>query len=127
MPDAPADAARRIEHPVPGLPPLPQNKWEYRERFPELNQFLGGYFHQDFFEEYTSYKEAVDDYVAEASDDDLNQLARDISALLTAAAADGGLERATSILGMDVSPPPGSGIRQWLGDVAGIVSRRAEE
>lgn len=117
---------RRIEDPVPATLPLPQNKWEYRERFPELNQFLGSYFHQDFFDEYTSYKEAVDDYVAGASENDLNQLVRDISKLLTSAVADSDLKQATSILGMDVSPPPGVGIRQWLSDVAGIVSRRAE-
>ena len=114
---------RRIGHPVPEAQPLPQNNWEYRERFPELSQFLGSYFHQDFFDEYTSHGEAVDDYLAGTSETDRNQLVRDIAELLALAATDRNLKEATSLLGMEVSPPTGVGIRQWLADVPGIVSR----
>ena len=114
---------RRIGHPVPEAQPLPQNNWEYRERFPELSQFLGSYFHQDFFDEYTSHGEAVDDYLAGTSETDRNQLVRDIAELLALAATDRNLKEATSLLGMEVSPPTGVGIRQWLADVSGIVSR----
>ncbi|BFO17218.1 hypothetical protein SHKM778_36060 [Streptomyces sp. KM77-8] len=53
---------------------MPQSRWEYRERFPELSQFLGGHFHQDFFDEYASYTEAVDDYLAGASETDRGNL-----------------------------------------------------
>ncbi|MFI8307205.1 contact-dependent growth inhibition system immunity protein [Streptomyces sp. NPDC085927] len=103
---------------------LPRNKWEHREHFPEPNQFLGSYFHQDFSDEYTSHREAVGDYLAGASETDLEQLVRDISELLAPAATDADPKQAASVLGMDVSPPPGVGIRQWLDDVAGIASRR---
>lgn len=115
--------ARQIGHPAPKAQRLPQSNWEYRERFPELNQFLGSYFHQDFFDEYTSHSEAVNDYVAGASETDRNQLMRDIAELRALAVTDKELKEATSILGMEVSPPAGVGIRQWLADVSGIVSR----
>lgn len=114
---------RQLENPAPAPQSLPTGKWEYGERFPELNQFLGGYFHQDFFEEYASYSDAVDDYLAGASESDRDQLVRDISDLLSLATTDRELKQAVSILGMDVSPPSGTGIRQWLSDVHGIVSR----
>ncbi|MFJ8542566.1 contact-dependent growth inhibition system immunity protein [Streptomyces sp. NPDC093586] len=103
---------------------LPQNKWEYRERFPELNQFLGAHFHQDFSDEYTSYAEAVDDYLSGASDADLDQLVRDVTGLLAMAATDKDLKQAVSVLGMDVSPPSGISVRRWLEEVAGTVAER---
>ncbi|WP_431330190.1 contact-dependent growth inhibition system immunity protein [Streptomyces sp. IPPR8] len=113
---------RQIANPVPATPSLPAGKWEYRARFPELNQFLGAYFHQDFFDEYASYDDAVDDYLAGASDSDRDQLVRDISDLLSLTTADRDLKQAATVLGMDVAPPSGTGIRQWLCDVLGVVS-----
>ncbi|WP_217253914.1 contact-dependent growth inhibition system immunity protein [Streptomyces sp. AC602_WCS936] len=118
---------RQIENPVPAVQSVPTGKWEYQARFPELNQFLGGYFHQDFFEEYASYSEAVGDYLSGASEGDREQLVRDISDLLSLATTDRELKQATSVLGMDVSPPSGIGIRQWLNDVHDIVSRYSRE
>ncbi|WP_122619044.1 contact-dependent growth inhibition system immunity protein [Streptomyces sp. Tu 4128] len=114
---------RQIENPAPAVQSLPTGKWEYRARFPELNQFLGGYFHQDFFEEYTSYSAAVDDYLTGASVSERDQLVRDISDLLSLATTDRELKQATSILGMDVSLPSGTGIRPWLRNVQNAVSR----
>ncbi|MET8819708.1 contact-dependent growth inhibition system immunity protein [Streptomyces rochei] len=113
---------RQIANPVPATPSLPAYKWEDRARFPELNQFLGAYFHQDFFDEYASYDDAVDDYLAGASDSDRDQLVRDISDLLSLTTADRDLKQAATVLGMDVAPPSGTGIRQWLCDVLGVVS-----
>lgn len=114
--------ARRIGHAAPDAR-LPQNSWEYREQFPELSQFLGAYFHQDFFDEYASYGEAVDDYLAGASEADRGQLVRDIGELRALAGTDRALKEAVSVLGMGVASPAGVGIRQWLDDVSGIVSR----
>lgn len=117
---------RAMEHPVTGVQPLPRNKWEYRERFPELNQFLGGYFHQDFPVEYASPQEAVDDYLTGASKSDRQRLVRDIAQLLALAPKDRDVQHAASILGMDVSLPAGGGMRQWLADVSGVVSRHTD-
>ncbi|EHN79919.1 hypothetical protein SMCF_504 [Streptomyces coelicoflavus ZG0656] len=117
---------RQLENPVPAAQALPTGSWEVRARFPELHQFLGSYFHQDFFDEYASHSEAVDDYLAGASRDDRNQLVGDISSLLTLAGTDGELKQAVSLLGMEVSPPAGADLRRWLRDVHGIVSRYPE-
>ncbi|MFD7060819.1 contact-dependent growth inhibition system immunity protein [Streptomyces sp. NPDC059906] len=108
-----AHLVRQLENPVPAAQSLPTGSWEARARFPELHQFLGSYFHQDFFDEY-------------ASRDDRNQLATDISRLLTLAGTDGELKQAVSLLGMEVSPPAGADIRRWLRDVHGTVSRYPE-
>ncbi|MFH8973575.1 contact-dependent growth inhibition system immunity protein [Streptomyces sp. NPDC017890] len=117
---------RHLGSPAPQSRTLPQNKWECRERFPELNQFLGAHFHQDFSDEYTSHAEAIDDYLSGASGTDLDQLGRDISGLLAMAATDKDLKRAVSLLGMDVSPPSGLGVRRWLEEVAGTVADRLQ-
>ncbi|MDA5141115.1 contact-dependent growth inhibition system immunity protein [Streptomyces sp. AD681] len=68
-------------------------------------QFLGSYSHQDFFDEYASHSEAVDDYLAGASQGDRKQFDRDITSLLALAGTEGELKQAVSILGMEVSPP----------------------
>ncbi|HEY9328279.1 MAG TPA: contact-dependent growth inhibition system immunity protein [Streptomyces sp.] len=114
---------RQLHNSTPTSRTLPHNAWERRERFPELNQFLGAYFHQDFSDEYASYRDAIDDYLSGASENDLDRLLRDITELLTMATTDRHLKETASDLGMDVSPPPGVGLRQWLNDVAEIVSR----
>lgn len=118
---------RQLQDPAQKSRALPQNAWECRERFPELNQFLGAYFHQDFSDEYTSYSEAIDDYLSGASEPDLDQLLRDITELLTTATTDRDLKQTASSLGMGVSPPSGVSLRQWLNDVAEIVSRRQQK
>ncbi|MFE9816619.1 contact-dependent growth inhibition system immunity protein [Streptomyces sp. NPDC005773] len=118
---------RQLQNSTPKSQTLPHNAWERRERFPELNQFLGAYFHQDFSDEYASYKEAIDDYLSGASEHDLDRLLRDITELLTMATTDRYLKQTASDLGMDVSPPPGVGLRQWLNDVAEIVTRQQQK
>lgn len=117
-----AHLVRQLENPVPAARFLPTSSWEVRARFPELHQFLGSYFHQDFFNEYASHSEAVDDYLAGSSREDRNQLVRDITSLLALVGTDGELKQAVSILGMEVSPPAGADIRRWLREVYGIVS-----
>ncbi|MFG3210663.1 contact-dependent growth inhibition system immunity protein [Streptomyces tendae] len=94
-----AHLVRQLENPVPAAQSLLTNSWEVRARFPELHQFLGSYFHQDFFDEYASHSEAVDDYLTGASQDDRRQLVGDISSLLGLAGTDGELKQAASLLG----------------------------
>ncbi|GAA1427210.1 hypothetical protein GCM10009601_38060 [Streptomyces thermospinosisporus] len=117
---------RNMRDPMPPSRSIPENRWECRERFPELSQFLGGHFHQDFSAVYTSYSEAVEDYLSGASAADLSQLLQDIADFLSMAATDEDLWQAASALGMDVYPPQGVGIRRWLEEVAETVRGRLQ-
>ncbi|MFF5446968.1 contact-dependent growth inhibition system immunity protein [Streptomyces sp. NPDC012888] len=100
---------------------VPETTWEWEARFPVLVQFLGAYFHQDFDLEYSSHREAVDDYLADSDAAGRAALVREIVELL-ALVGDGGELRAAVIrLGGQVAPPAGVSYRQWLRDVAGIA------
>ncbi|MGR3935505.1 contact-dependent growth inhibition system immunity protein [Streptomyces sp. BRA346] len=101
----------------------PQMGWEWEECFPELNQLIGGYFHQDFSYEYSSYREALEDYLRGNPQDDLRQAREEIPQLLAMAESDRELRRAVAALGMGVSPPDGVPLRQWLIDIAHVIER----
>lgn len=96
---------------------------EWEECFPELNQLIGGYFHQDFSYEYSSYREALEDYLRGNPQDDLRQAREEILQLLAMAESDQELGRAVAALGMSVSPPDGVSLRQWLVDIAHAIER----
>lgn len=97
--------------------------WEWEEYFPELGQLLGGYFHQDFSYEYSSYREALEDYLRGNPEGDLRQALDEIPQLLAMAETDQELGRAVAALGMGVSPPDGVVLRQWLVDVSHVIER----
>jgi hypothetical protein len=92
----------------------PQNAWEWNERFPELSQFLGAYLHRNYAEFYASPDHAIDEYVTEAAPEDRAQAAQEITELLTMVASDQELHTATTALGLDLLPPEGTSLRQWL-------------
>ncbi|MGI5373769.1 contact-dependent growth inhibition system immunity protein [Streptomyces sp. CA-251387] len=92
----------------------PQNSWEWNERFPALSQLLGAYFHQDFSSIYESRDEALDEYVSEAVPEDRAQAAQEIGELLTMVSSDQELDTAATALGLDLLPPQGMSLRQWL-------------
>ena len=92
----------------------PQNSWEWNERFPELSQLLGAYFHQDFSHFYDSRDEALDEYVGAATPEDRAQAVQEFGELLTMVSSDQELETATTALGLDLLPPQGMTLRQWL-------------
>ncbi|MGN9760839.1 contact-dependent growth inhibition system immunity protein [Streptomyces sp. SD31] len=92
----------------------PQNAWEWNERFPHLSQFLGGYLHQNYSEFYNSPEEAIDEYVSESAPEDRAQAAQEITELLTMVSSDQELHTATTALGLDLLPPEGMSLRQWL-------------
>ncbi len=97
--------------------------WEWEEYFPELGQLLGGYFHQDFSYEYSSYREALEDYLRGNPEGDLRQALDEIPQLLAMAETDQELGRAVAALGMGISPPEGVALRQWLADVSHVIER----
>lgn len=92
----------------------PQNNWEWNERFPELSQLLGAYFHQDFSSFYASRDEALDEYVTESLPEERAQVVQEIDELLTMASSDQELDTATTALGLDLLPPQGMSLAQWL-------------
>ncbi|MCX5060178.1 contact-dependent growth inhibition system immunity protein [Streptomyces sp. NBC_00201] len=92
----------------------PQNSWEWNERFPALSQLLGAYFHRDFSYIYDSRDEALDEYVSEALPEDRAQAVQEMGELLAMASSDQELDTATEALGLDLLPPQGMSLRQWL-------------
>ncbi|MFI9064562.1 contact-dependent growth inhibition system immunity protein [Streptomyces sp. NPDC053429] len=109
----------------PVAPPQspPQTAREWKERFPDLSQLLGAYFHQDFSLEYSSHREALDDYVSDASESDLRKVADEIHDFLMLNESDQALKKSSAVLGLGVSPPHGVRLRQWLADVREILLR----
>lgn len=93
----------------------PQNAWEWNERFPELSQLLGAYFHRDFSYIYDSRDEALDEYVSQSRPEDRAQAAQEITEILAIVTSDQELDTATTALGLDLLPPQAMTLRQWLG------------
>ncbi|WP_405491878.1 contact-dependent growth inhibition system immunity protein [Streptomyces sp. NBC_00096] len=104
----------------------PQTAWEWRERFPGLRNLLAAYFHQDFSLEYSSHREALDDYVSDTSEDEIRSVADEIHDFLTINESDRSLKESASTLGLGVLPPQGVRLRQWLADVREIVLRQSQ-
>lgn len=97
------------------IPPMnPQNSWEWNERFPQLSQFLGGYLHRNYSEFHATPEDAIDEYVTEVDPEDRTQAAQEITELLTMVSSDQELDTATTALGLDLLPPEGMSLRQWL-------------
>ncbi|MFG2671120.1 contact-dependent growth inhibition system immunity protein [Streptomyces sp. NPDC048445] len=112
---------RSLEGPTASPRTPPQTAWEWAERFPELSQMLGAYFHQDFPLEYSSHREALDDYISDTPESHLQQAAEEIREFLTLNESDQSLKKSASALGIGSSPPPGVRLRQWLVDVREII------
>ncbi|MGW3862839.1 contact-dependent growth inhibition system immunity protein [Streptomyces sp. NPDC005047] len=87
------------------------------ERFPSLSQLLGAYFHRDFSDIYASRVEALDEYVSEAAPENRARAAQEIGELVTMVASDQELSTATTALGLDLLPPRGTSLREWLESV----------
>ncbi|MGI5409375.1 contact-dependent growth inhibition system immunity protein [Streptomyces chartreusis] len=92
----------------------PQTVWEWNERLPELSQFLGGYLHQNYSDFHASPDDAIDEYVAESAPEHRAQAAQEITELLTMVSSDQELDTATTALGLDLLPPQGTSLREWL-------------
>ncbi|MFF0735535.1 contact-dependent growth inhibition system immunity protein [Streptomyces chartreusis] len=92
----------------------PQTVWEWNERLPELSQFLGGYLHQNYSDFRASPDDAIDEYVAESAPEHRAQAAHEITELLGMVSSDQELDTATTALGLDLLPPQGTSLRQWL-------------
>lgn len=72
--------------------------------FPQLRQFLGGYFHQDWPVDHDRWEEVVDDFVAESPRSVVTDSASELGALLDQQLDDVELEAVLEALGCSVDP-----------------------
>lgn len=117
---------RFLTDPITPSQSPPQTAWEWKERFPELSHLLGAYFHQDFSLEYSSHREALDDYTSDASEGDLRKVADEIREFLILNESDPLLKKSAATLGLSILPPQGVRLRQWLSDVREIVLHQTQ-
>ncbi len=72
--------------------------------FPQLRQFLGGYFHQDWVVEHATWEEVVDDFIAESPRHAVLESAAELRDLLAAELSDDDLATVLERLGCSVDP-----------------------
>jgi hypothetical protein len=86
--------------------------------YPQLHQFLGGYFHQDWAEDGDAWQPVVDDFSAESPGSVVVDTAAELRALLGAGFADIDLAVMLERLGGSVVPSAfGMTATSWLGAV----------
>ncbi|MFF1354890.1 contact-dependent growth inhibition system immunity protein [Streptomyces sp. NPDC058297] len=108
-------------------PADPATHWEWHARFPELAEFLGGWFSQDMPDEFDSHDAAVDDYRASADPRLVARLAGELHELLALDLDDSDYALAVAELGMEVDPPAPYAPSGWLALVADrLAGPRAE-
>ncbi|MGW8376912.1 contact-dependent growth inhibition system immunity protein [Streptomyces sp. ODS28] len=105
----------------------PETVWEWRRRFPELSHLLSAYFHQDFSVEYSSRREALDDYISGVSAQVRHEFVHEVHELMELVGTEQELEAAAFSLGLGVYPPKGVSMRQWFIDMAQIVSHKQQQ
>lgn len=72
--------------------------------FPELYQFLGGWFHQDWPLDHTGWQPVVDEFVAESAEATVRECVDEIATLLGAGVDDAELTATMHRLGASVDP-----------------------
>ncbi|MFE2966681.1 contact-dependent growth inhibition system immunity protein [Streptomyces sp. NPDC059340] len=98
------------------VPPLdtPATHWEWRARFPELGQFLGGWFSQDMPDEFNDHDAAVDDYRTSTDPCLVARLVGELHELLTLDLDESDYALAVAELGMEVDSPAPYSPSGWL-------------
>jgi CdiI immunity protein len=89
--------------------------------FPQLRQFLGGYFHQDWVVEHATWEEVVDDFVAESPRHAVLECASELRDLLAPEFGDAELATVLERLGCSVDP---SAVRLRTGEWLRLVLER---
>lgn len=123
--------AEHLRHSVEAgeVPPTatPGTHWEWHARFPELGQFLGGWFSQDMPDEFEDHEAAVDDYLAGTDPVLTARLVGELHELRALGLEESDYTLATSELGMEVDPPAPYTPGAWLALVADRLARGTEE
>ncbi|MFF6995197.1 contact-dependent growth inhibition system immunity protein [Streptomyces sp. NPDC008313] len=96
--------------------------WEWHARFPELAQFLGGWFSQDMPDEFTDHDAATDDYVTGTDRHLVARLAGELAELLALDLDESDYALAVAELGMEVDPPAPYSPSGWLAHLAARIS-----
>lgn len=106
---------------------LPETHWEWHARFPELGQFLGGWFSQDMPDEFDDHDAAVRDYADSADPAVVARLVGEVHELLALGLEEVDYAVGIAELGMEVDPPAPYTPSAWLTVVArGLAGPRAE-
>jgi hypothetical protein len=103
-------------------PSVPATHWEWHARFPELGQFLGGWFSQDMPDEFDDHEAAVDDYRNSTDPQLVARLVGELHELLALDLDGSDYALAVAELGMEVDPPAPYSAGGWLALVAGRLS-----
>ncbi|MEV5784146.1 MULTISPECIES: contact-dependent growth inhibition system immunity protein [Streptomyces] len=114
-----ADHIRRsVEGGEVPAPAHPVTHGEWHARFPELAQFLGGWFSQDMPDEFDDHDAAVADYTGTTDPQLVARLAGELHELLALDLDETGYALAVAELGMEVDPPAPYSPSGWLAHVA---------
>ncbi|MEU8907223.1 contact-dependent growth inhibition system immunity protein [Streptomyces mirabilis] len=103
-------------------PATPTTHWEWHARFPELAQFLGGWFSQDMPDEFDDHDAAVDDYRSSTAPQRVARLVGELHELLTLTLEESDYALAVAELGMEVDPPAPYAPSGWFALVAERLS-----
>ncbi|MEU7060708.1 contact-dependent growth inhibition system immunity protein [Streptomyces sp. NPDC046197] len=99
-------------------PATPFTHWEWHARFPELGQFLGGWFSQDMPDEFDDHDAAVEDYRTSNDPHLVARLVGELHELLALDLDESDYALAVAELGMEVDPPAPYSPSAWLALVA---------
>lgn len=108
-----------------GDPVPPVTRWEWHARFPELGQFLGGWFSQDMPDDFRDHATAVQDYLDSTDGVLLARLTGELHELLALPLDESALALAVATLGMEVDPPVPYSVGAWLEALADVLSATA--
>ncbi|WP_236243791.1 contact-dependent growth inhibition system immunity protein [Streptomyces sp. CC228A] len=118
---------RSVEDGVVPPPSPPRTHWEWRARFPELAQLVGGWFSQDMPDEFADHEAALRDYAQSTAPGLVARLVGEVHELLALDLDDADYALALADLGMEVDPPAPYAPSAWLERVAGrLAGPRAE-
>ena len=111
----------------------PETSWEWRERFPNLHNLLGGYYHQNVSDVYPGLSRnnldevVLADYFATHWGYEVAATVFEIDELLAMGSGAEFLKTATSELGLEIVPPGGLSYEEWLSTISRDLQRRLDE
>ncbi|MFF3362914.1 contact-dependent growth inhibition system immunity protein [Streptomyces misionensis] len=106
-------------------PAPPVTHWEWHARFPELGQFLGGWFSQDMPDEFDDHHAAVEDYRHSTDPQLVARLVGELQELLALELDESDYALAVAELGMEVDPPAPYSPSGWLALLTGQLAAPA--